>query len=1063
MVRFALAALLAAFSPLAFSQSLTSGDILGTVSDSSGAVVADAKVTVRNLETNISKDTVTNGEGRFRVPLLPAGSYEVAVEKTGFAKYLQRPVTLQLGRTADLTVTLNISSTSEVVQVTADATIINTTNAEISTNFDSKRISELPLAPNGNVLNLALSVPGVSQLSEGNSTFASGGVSFSVNGNRTRSNNFMIDGGDSNDPSVGGLVQQVNNPDSVAEFKIITNQFLAEYGRSSGSVVNIITKSGTNEFHGTAFWRYNGNKLNSRSNLDERVFPEAPWRVENQFAGTVGGPIVKNKTFFFASLMRWTDRQFASGANITGAPTAAGQATLRQLENGRPWITTLLANLPAAQAANGPTVPVTAGGQTFQVQTGTLSGAQPGLTNDWQALGRIDHQFNERHQINGRYNIDDRLTVSGQSVPPGLTSNNPARRQGIATTFTSSFTPTVLNELRASFQRFNSVTAASDPRAETLPSIEITQLGLTGFNSANDRTAIGLALNLPQASVFNNYQLSDNFSWLKGSHSMKFGFDFRRQDQYSLFNPTLRGRLTYVSLQDFVDDIAQVQQINSPLQGVPLWQSYRYYDYFFYVQDEWKVTSNLTLTYGLRYETPGNAYGYLQDINDRVVAANNNNPAFRVDPLPQRDTNNWAPRFGFNYRFGKAPGMLNYLTGDGKLVVRGGYARSYDLIFNNLTLNVFSSFPFTVITAPNARTPGGFGLIDGIRRGTIQPTVNNPLQIPRTISATDFRSPVSEQFSFQMQRELAQNWGFTVGYVGTKGTALFQTLDGNPVVSAPGATIVRQDPNRGVIRLRANSASSIYHSLQSSLEKRLSQNFTMAAHYTWSSFIDDASETFNSSVRGEVAVPQDSFNRAADRGRSTYDRPHRFSVNAVYEVPFFREQRGLIGRLLGGWQINGFLTLQSGAPFSALDGGDPGLRLSGIDGLVGNSIRANVVTDLNVASMSVEDIWGYRVANPPANASTNSLFSRVSVANPFGNAGRNILRADGIGNLDLGFFKNIRTIEGQNLQFRSEFFNSTNTRNFGIPEARVNNAGFANQWNTSGGNRRIVLGLRYQF
>jgi hypothetical protein len=437
LIRFFLLAL-GALAPLAFSQSLISGDILGTVLDASSAVVPNAKVTVRNLETNATKETVTGDEGRFRITLLPSGTYEVTVEKSGFAKYLQRPVTVRLGQTADLTVRLNVSASAETVQVMADATLINTTNAEVSVNFDTKRVSELPLAPNANILNLALSVPGVSQLSAGNSSFTSGGVGFSVNGNRTRSNNFMIDGGDSNDPSVGGLIQQINNPDTVSEFKLITNQFLAEYGRSSGSVVNIVTKAGTNEFHGSGFWRYNGAKLNSRSNLDERIFPKAPFRVENQVAGTFGGRIVKDKTFFFVSLMKWTDRQSASGANITGAPTAAGQTVLRQLAGTRPQIATLLANLPAAQVANGPTVSVTAGGQSYQVQTGTLSGAAPNKLDDWQGMGRVDHRFSDKHIGNLRYNVDDRVTISGQSVPDGLTALNPVRRQSWTSTINSS-------------------------------------------------------------------------------------------------------------------------------------------------------------------------------------------------------------------------------------------------------------------------------------------------------------------------------------------------------------------------------------------------------------------------------------------------------------------------------------------------------------------------------------------------------------------------------------------------------------------------------------------------
>jgi hypothetical protein len=325
--------------------------------------------------------------------------------------------------------------------------------------------------------------------------------------------------------------------------------------------------------------------------------------------------------------------------------------------------------------------------------------------------------------------------------------------------------------------------------------------------------------------------------------------------------------------------------------------------------------------------------------------------------------------------------------------------------------------------------------------------------VTRTIVANDFRAPYAEQFSFQVQRTLAQNWALTTGWVGTKGTALFQTVDGNPTIPGTGGT-QRVNGLVGIRRLRANTGSSIYHSWQTSLEKRLSQNFTLASHYTWSAFIDDQSEIFNASVAGEVAVAQDSYNRKADRGRATYDRPHRLSINGVYELPWLRDQAGVAGRILGGWQVTGFLTLQSGAPFSPLDGGDPGFRLSGIDTLVGNSVRPNLNTNLDLSSMKLNDILA---------AGGASLFSRVTAASPLGNAGRNILRSDGINNLDLTVQKNFRISESNTLQLRGEFYNLGNTRDYGIPEARVNNPGFALQGNTNGGNRRIVFLLRYMF
>jgi hypothetical protein len=1045
MTRLALGLAIASLLPLSgFAQN--TAEILGTVSDASGAVIAGAEVKARNLRTNISSVAASDEAGRFRIPQLQPGTYEVEITKAGFARLIQGPIELNVNRAAELTVRLEVSATAETITVASEAALVNTTNAEVGINLDSRRISELPLAPNRNVLNLALLAAGVSTLSSGNSAFAAGGVNFAVNGMRVRSNNFMIDGQDSNSPSVTGLLQPINNPDTIAEFRIVTNQFLPEYGRAAGSVVNMITKSGSNEFHGSLYWFINTKELNTRSNLEKRTFANSPKRNENQFAGTFGGPVIRNRTFFFGSLLRQTDRVFAAGSSIRGLPTAEGQTVLRNAVGSLPQIRAFLDNAPPAQTTEGAPLRFNFGGQSFSVPVGTLSGAAPNLLNAWQWSARLDHRFNDKHSIFGRLLYDTRESVSGQAVPPGLTSQSPALAANFSFGVNSTLSARYFNEFRAGYGRTDSTTNAADPKAITIPSIEISEMGLIGFNAAATRTALGLGVNLPQSQILNNYQIVNNFSAIVGGHAVKMGIDFRRQEQYSDFNPTLRGRLFYNTLQDYVDDIAQTAAINVLQAGLPKFQAYRYYDFFAFFQDEWRIRPDFTLTYGVRYETPGNPFDWLRAINDQVVAANNNRPGFAVDKMPGRDLDNWGARVGFNYR----PGWLG-----GKTVFRGGYSRTYDMMFNNIALNIYSAWPFTQVFAMPARSPNSFATIDAIRAGASRPPIPaNPNTITRTIVDSTFRAPHAEQFAFNIQRELPDGWVVTAGYIGTRGVGLFQTVDGNPTIPGTNGT-QRVDNSRGVIRLRANSAASTYHALQVSAERRLSRNFSMATHYTWSAMIDDASEIFNPSVAGEIAVSQDSFNRRSDRGRSTYDRPHRFIINGTYELPFFRSQQGFAGQLLGGWVVSGFLNLQSGPPFSPLNGADPGFRLSGIDQLVGNAIRPNVNTTLDVARMTVEDIW---------NAGGRTLFSQVTAASPIGNAGRNILRADGINNIDLAVNKAWRLWnETSKMNFRAEFYNLTNTRDFGIPNAFVNNAGFANQWNTDGGKRRIVLGLRMVF
>jgi hypothetical protein len=744
------------------------------------------------------------------------------------------------------------------------------------------------------------------------------------------------------------------------------------------------------------------------------------------------------------------------------------------LAGSRPQVAALLKFMPAAQAPIGQSARLTVGGQTVQVPLGSLTSSTAGFTNNYQWSGRIDHQLTQKHSLGGRYLFNNNFSGGGgQATPPGLTTQVPQRQQALSMWLTSSLSPRTLNELRLSYQRYASTTTASDPASESIPSVEIPELGLTGFNAAADRTAIGLAVNLPQFRFNNLYQIQETFTHTQGAHSWKFGMDLRRTQIKSLFIPQIRGRLVYDTLQTFVDDVASVANINKPLPGGELIAYYYWDDYYFFVQDTWRASKSLTLNYGLRYETPGNSFQSLYALNDRVLAQNNNQPVFKLTPRPGRDVNNFQPRIGFSWnpQTGK-DGLLGRLTGGDHLVVRGGYSRTNDYGFININLNIFSAFPFVLAANGSNLTNAWTDIAKQI------PDIRNLAALNlgnRTIVGSDFRAPIAEQFAFEMQREMGASSVLRVGWVGTKGTALFQTIDGNPRIQCSpvptnAAGVVtgcpRVDPLAGTVRLRANAASSVYHSLQVSFDKRFSHGFIAGAHYTWSAFIDDASEIFNPSARGEVAVSQNSYDRRSDRGRSTYDRPHRFATNFVYEIPARGASGAVAKRVLGGWQIGSFVTLQSGSPFSPLNGSDPALTLGGIDGLVGTSTRPNLNTNLDLATMSVERLLA---------AGGRSLFKtltpcqRIAGTNTctpverFGSIGRNILRSDGIAQIDLSLMKATKITERRQLQFRADFFNFGNTRNFGIPEARVSNAGFANQWGTDGGNRRIFMSLKYVF
>ena len=853
----------------------------------------------------------------------------------------------------------------------------------------------------------------------------------------------------------------MNNTDIVQEIRLVTNQFAAEYGRAAGSIMNVVTKSGTNAFDGSLFWFHNDNSLNARSNLDEAAGrTHAPYRVENQVGGTGGGPIVRGQTFFFGSYQKWTDRRLGSGFTLTGAPTEAGRQILESAAGRLPQVQALLKHLPAG-AANGRTATFTLAGQSYTVPLGSLTGTGSQRLDDHQTSVRVDHQLTQNHTLVGRYLYNNRpadtATSSVQVTPPGLTHDQPSTSHAINTWLTSVIGGSTSNELRVALSRLRTTTDTDNAAAKEIPSIEIVELGMVGFNSGINRTAIGFAVNLPQYRYVDTYQVQDNITVFRGNHVMKAGFDLRRENVESFFFPTIRGLLRYPTLNSFINDTAEAANINKPLPGGTEINFYKWWDQYYFAQDDWRM-GNLTLNLGVRYELPGNNIQSLIDLNEQILQANNNNAVFRLNPVPKTDRNNIQPRLGFNWQpVTDSGGLLGRITGGDRFVIRGGYARTHDYAFLNIALNIASSFPY-VAAINRSNLANAFTVLQSTPAGV--PAGTDPNQLTRTVVAEDFRAPVYDQFSLGAERQLSENVAVRVGYVATMGNYLFQTLDGNPRQPFAGPTGPRVDPGRGVVRLRANTAESWYHSIQTQLDKRFSNGLSAGLHYTWSRFEDTASKVFNPSS-GEVAVAQDSFNIEGDKGRSTYDRPHRMTGNFVWELPWMREQQGLAAKISGGWQFSSFFTLQSGAPFTVLNGVDPTGALAGIDALVGNAIRPNLNTDLDLSSMTVEEIRA---------AGGASLFralcgmpSATCPGERVGNAPRNLLRADGIGNIDVGIMKNTRFANGQNMQIRIEMFNATNTRNFGIPDGRINSTNFLNQWDTDGANRRVWVALRYQF
>ncbi len=590
---------------------------------------------------------------------------------------------------------------------------------------------------------------------------------------------------------------------------------------------------------------------------------------------------------------------------------------------------------------------------------------------------------------------------------------------------------------------------AEFPLSKTIPQMSIAGLGIVPSNAQGARLTLGFPSGQPGFREHDTYQITDAFSYVADRHSMKFGVELRRTDARLLGILNERGTLNYVSptplpgqpvsISNFVNDIAQLPTKNFLLAGGDSEGFYRWHEFYAFAQDEWRIRDNLTLTFGVRYEYPGDPLSYLRELNGRILDANGNNPVFRLGPLPETDANNLMPRIGFNWnpRTGKT-GIIGFFTGGDKLVVSGGYSRTYDTIFMQIYINMGISFPF--VATPSMPTTNAFLAI----RDTTVPDLSQANRFARTIISADIRSPAIDQISIETQRELTKDLVMKIGYIRTRGTGLLQIVDGNPCLPLP--TCTRVNPNLGAIGLTTNAASSTYNALQASLTKRLSRNFSAGLHYTWSTFIDDVTDVIPAST-SDFNRSQNSFDRRADRGRSGYDRPHRLTGNFVYELPFYQHQTGSTGKFFGGWQLNSFFSFQSGAPFTVTLGSDP----TGS----GNPIRPNLNTNLDLSSMTISEILAAGGAN---------LFRGLSPGQRVGNAGRNILRSDGLNLVDFGIIKNTRLSENVRIQFRADMFNSFNSRSFGIPNGAINSgANFLNQWATNGGNRRIVLGARLVF
>lgn len=1039
------------------------GTLTGTVTDSTGAVIAKASVSIKQLGTNETRQTVTNEAGIYRFDAVDLGTYTLTVQASGFGKQETTGVEIEAAHTTNIDVSLKIGAAAETVTVEASAEAVLQTAEQVrGANFSDRTVENLPI--NGlDSLTLTQLLPGVvtTNRGPGNNINEDGTFAFSVNGQRPRGNNFMIDGVENNDISIAGPAYTITNADAVDEVNVQTSNFSAEFGRAGGAVINQITKSGTNGLHGTATYQYTGSVFQALSNVQKAAgFVNPPRQVDNIPDFTIGGPVVlphiyngHDKTFFFAAA-QW-NRLFGdtSGANLR-LPTDAGVATLQalapQCANAALYLQalgTLRGNPINKPASINLSVPSAAGTCDNSTRAGML--LQTGLFVREQSFSNLDnnHQIRVDHKVSGKQTMSFRWLYDNNVVGPTLHNLPGFDNNFTGRTMTGSFAdtyvinPSFTNEFRFNYGRigFNFPLAAPDTFHATSPAYAIS--GVTGF---------GGATNIPQFRYANNWQYQDTMSYVRGKHTFRYGVDFLRQlaRQHPPFNE--RGSFTYNSsagvsgFSNFLDDFggnggSLNRQFGSPVYHPNLFRQ----SYFF--QDSWKTTQNLTLNLGLRYEnfgTPVNTF--------TVAAFTNYDPVnFAAPHKVPGDNNNLAPSVGFAWN-PKGDTLIDRMMGGRHMVWRGGFQTSYDTWFNNLLSNIAGSSPNTlggiIPSVTSAAAPRGAANFSSQFAG-IQPTPPTAQSPQSNLFLLPFVNPYTDRWSLGFEREMPFGLIWDTSYVGSVSHKLFRTIDMNPIVS-PGPPAVRFMPQVGPRTVRATSANSNYESFQLELKRPFKStpvgNFQFDGSYTYGHYLDEISDVFgfDSSQTSLQSLPQVlGGSRHLDYGNSDFDRRHVGSLAVVWGLR--GPTRGLVGSLVGGWQLSAVAIWQTGIPYTVLNGSD---RNGDGDTSPDRPDISNASAPLNTRAIrQTSCATGY--ANPdvtgaPVCVNPSSVHWIEGIGVPNANTvGRNTLLLPGLDNVDLAAAKTFRFTERMNLEFRLDMFNAFNTLNLGYTTLGVSALG----------------------
>ena len=1075
------------------------GSIVGVVHDPQGAVAPGVKVTVTDVATGFTRSDTTKDNGAFRLLALPAGVYKLLAEKSGFANLAVDQVEVQVGEPRTVDLDLKVASQTETVQVTGAVVKVDTESQHIGDVVTQAQVTSLPL--NGrDFAQLALLNPGVAAFGGGGGQQGGEGGSsgYSSNGQRSSSNNFMVDGVDNNNYN-DGSVGQLPSIDSIQEFQVQTNNYAAEYGRNSGSVVNLVTKSGTNDLHGSVYEFMRNDAVDARNFFADPT-SSAPELRLNQFGATLGGPIKKSKTFFFVNYEGFRER--AGITELTVVPTDAQKSGLFVNSMGNPVQVTV--NPTSAQLFLLYPEPNTnvAGGNFV---------SSPKLSNDTdQFLVKVDHHLNSNDLLTARYSYTRFSEISpfagGQQTTaiPGFGTINSGSTQLASLGYTRFLTTNSINEFRFGYTRNVGLSYnEAGPQAATYgfmtgwgPNSPYNLGDIPNFTMAGGLVSNGGSIsnlgpnnNNPSGTFQNTLQFVDHFTHLTPRHTMVFGMDIRNIRDNRFYGLDEIGQLTFTGdanpegihnpLVDFAEGL-----VNSSLHFVgDSARSYRTSSFDFFAQDSFKIRPNLVFNYGLRYEfntpiydatgrastfRPDRFSTYLSPSADQTDLATLEASGMITENqggLYNADYKNFAPRLGLAWSIGK----------QNNTVVRAGYGIFYDTVLGQIPGNVLLNPPYLPDyfdlspNFPDSFVPSGFPV-----------TTVTPANLP---------TPYSQSWNLDVQQQLPWQMVFEAAYVGSTGTHLprFVQIDQAYITQAQIDTLTPDVVTRmelmgipppvaiflsGHIALIPNIARTPYFgyarifqaedvvsSSYSGLELKLSTHnyhgLTFGIADTYAKSLDGASVFYGSGANSTTIFAQDNYNLGNEKGRSDFDIRNRFVANFVYQIPTWRNWwHSAPHRLADGWVTTGIVTLQTGQPFSVLTGADQSSTGLGDD-------RPDLVGNPNSGPKTV-DQW--------FNTSAFVLNQPLT----FGNAGRNIVNGPGFRNFDFAILKDTTITETVKLQFRAEFFNLFNHPNFAIPRNTLTAPGFGSLFQTpdvaqgtvglgSGGPRLIQLALKLSF